>query len=253
MTGGSPVAYNWDMHRFYVENVEGGQAAISDAGQLHHLKNVLRLKVNDSVIVFDSRGNEYAGVIEGIDRKKVAIGVTAPKPARRPKFQLTIACAIPRGDRMDDIIDQLTQLGVARIIPVATERVVVRLDEAGKESRLKRWRKIALNAALQSQRNSLPLIGPVTGVTEVISHSQDYDLKLIPHLSGERTLIKDVISGTKPENIIVLIGPEGDFTPEEVKLALAAGFIPVSLGDTVLRVATAAAAVAGYIKFALGE
>jgi 16S rRNA (uracil1498-N3)-methyltransferase len=241
------------MHRFYVDRVHGEKISISDAGQLHHLKDVLRLKVNDGVVVFDSDGNEHAGVIDGVNKKQAVIKVTASKPARRGKIKLTIACAIPKGDRMDDIIDQLTQLGVERIIPIWTERVVVKLDDARKEARLKRWRKIAQNAARQSQRNSIPLIDPVTSVASVVSSSQDFDLKLIPNLTGERKLIKDVLADARPKNVVVLIGPEGDFTPEEVRLALEAGFIPVSLGDTVLRVATAAVAVASYIKFALGE
>jgi 16S rRNA (uracil1498-N3)-methyltransferase len=121
------------------------------------------------------------------------------------------------------------------------------------ESRLKRWRKIAQNAARQSQRSSIPLIEPVTRLEDVISGSHDYDLKLIPTLAGERRLIKDAIAEARPNNIIVLIGPEGDFTSEEIELAQSEGFIPVSLGDTVLRVATAAVAIASYLKFALGD
>jgi 16S rRNA (uracil1498-N3)-methyltransferase len=253
LTGDLPVAYNWDMHRFYIDRVDGDTAAITDAGQIHHLKNVLRLKKNDGVVVCDGGGNEYAGVIVGIDRRKAVIRVTAAQLGRPRKIKLTIACAIPKGSRMDDVIDQLTQLGVARIIPVETARGVVKLDEAGREARLKRWQKIAQNAARQSQRKSVPFIGPVTGIADVVSQSAAYALKLIPHLTGERTMIKDVLAGKKPESVLVLIGPEGDFTPEEVGLASAAGFIPVSLGGTVLRVATAAAAVAAYIEFALGD
>jgi 16S rRNA (uracil1498-N3)-methyltransferase len=239
------------MHRFYIDRVDGDKVSISDAEQLHHLKDVLRLKAGDTVVVFDTGGKEYDGVITAIEKKQAVITVTASKPARRTQVKFTIACAIPKGDRMDDVIDQLTQLGVECIIPMAAERVVVKLDDAKKETRLKRWRTIAQNAALQSQRNTLPLIEPVTGVAGVVSQSQEFDLKLIPHLTGERTLIKDVLAGRRPKNIIVLIGPEGDFTPGEVALALGAGFVAVSLGDTVLRVATAAVAVAGYIKFAL--
>jgi 16S rRNA (uracil1498-N3)-methyltransferase len=154
---------------------------------------------------------------------------------------------------MDDIIDYLTQLGVERIIPMWTERVVVKLDDDKTEARLKRWQKIAQSAAQQCQRSSIPIIESATNFGGAISDSQNFDLKLIPNLSGERRLIKDVLAQFTPKSIIVLIGPEGDFTPEEVTLALSNGFIPVSLGDTVLRVATAAIAVASYIKFALGE
>jgi 16S rRNA (uracil1498-N3)-methyltransferase len=251
LTGGSSVAYNWGMHRFFIDRVDGVTAVVSDAGQLHHIRDVLRLKKNDKVIVCDGEGNEYAGVITSITKKQTAVKVTAAKAPRPRKIELTIACAIPRGSRMDDVIDQLTQLGVARIIPMETERGVVKPDDAGKESRLKRWRKIAQSAARQSQRSNVPVIEPVTGIADVITRSAAYDLRLIPHLTGERTSIKDILSANKPKDIIVLIGPEGDFTPEEVALALKAGFVPVSLGDTVLRVATAAAAVAACIKFSL--
>jgi 16S rRNA (uracil1498-N3)-methyltransferase len=240
------------MHRFYIDRVDSATVSIADAGQLHHLKDVLRLKACDGVVIFDKEGKEFTGVITAIERKQAVIKVTASKPARQSQVKLTIACAIPKGDRMDDIIDQLTQLGVTRIIPMATERVVVKLDDARQAARLKRWRAIAQNAALQSQRNTLGLIEPVTGISNVIAQSQDFDLKLIPNLEGERKLIKDVLAVATPKTIIVLIGPEGDFAPEEVAMALGAGFIPVSLGDTVLRVATAAVSVAGYIKFALG-
>jgi 16S rRNA (uracil1498-N3)-methyltransferase len=237
------------MHRFYIDHIHGDKVALTDSEQLHHLKDVLRLKVNDEVIICDSEGHEYGGVITGIGRKSVAIKVTPVKSKSRHQTKLTVACAIPKGSRMDDIIDYLTQLGVACIIPMRTERVVVRLDEAKAETRLKRWRKIAQSAAQQSQRSSIPLIERVMRFEDVLSNAENCDLKLIPHLSGRRRPIKDVLSKSKPNNIIVLIGPEGDFTSDEVALALSRGFIPVSLGDTVLRVAAAAIAAASYIQF----
>lgn len=239
------------MHRFFIEKVQGNTADIADAEQLHHIRDVLRLKVNDEVVIFDGAGHEYDGVITAIGRKKIELKLTPLNVPRMQNIKLTIACAIPKSSRMDDIIDYLTQLGVERIIPMRTERVVVKLNDANMETKLKRWQKIAQSAARQCQRSSIPVISPVTDVKDVISNSQVFDLKLIPHLSGKRTLIKDVLAKSKTKNTIVLIGPEGDFTPEEVEIALHNGFIPVSLGDTVLRVATAAIAVTGYIRFAL--
>ena len=174
------------MHRFYIDGVAGDTAVLTDAGQFHHLKDVLRLKAGDNVAVFDGEGNEYAGVIESIEKKQAMIKVAAVKRGIRDKIRLTIACAIPKGDRMDDVVDQLTQLGVARIIPMWTERVVVKLDEAKKEARFKRWQTIAQSAAEQSGRVNLPVIMPVTPVADVVTGSQNYDLKLIPHLSGDR-------------------------------------------------------------------
>jgi 16S rRNA (uracil1498-N3)-methyltransferase len=237
------------MHRFYIDRIEGETASLTDTEQLHHLKDVLRLKVNDSVSVSDGAGNNYTGVITGIGKKQAEIKIKKVKSANKKSVKLTVACAIPKGSRMDEVIDHLAQLGVERIIPMQTERVVVKLDEAKAASRLKRWQKIAQSAAQQSRQSKIPVIDPVTNFGDVISSSQDYALKLIPNLTGERKLIKDVIAASRPESIIVLIGPEGDFTPEEVALALGNGFVAVSLGETVLRVATAAVAVASYIKF----
>jgi 16S rRNA (uracil1498-N3)-methyltransferase len=241
------------MHRFYVETVPGNEVALTDAAQLHHLRDVLRLKAGDGVIVFDSHGKEYSGLITGLDKRQVLIQVTPLKLRLERRTKITLACAVPKGKVMDDIISYLTQLGVDAVVPLLTERVVVRLDDAGKKARRERWEKIAISAARQSQRSNVPRVGPVTGVAEVVSNSGDYDLKLIPTLAGERKQLKDVLPGARPKNILVLVGPEGDFTPGEVRLALDNGFIPVSLGEAVLRVATAAIAVTGFIKLALGE
>ena len=241
------------MHRFYIDRIEGETASLTDSAQLHHLKDVLRLKVDDEVNVSDGAGNDYSGVITAISKQQAAIKVTLKKTTLKPSLKLAVACAIPKGSRLDEVIDHLTQLGVARIIPMRTERVVVKLDSAGAESRQRRWQKIAQSAAQQSQQSRIPIIERVTEFEDVVLSSQDYDLKLIPNLTGERRLMKDVVAESRPKNIIVLIGPEGDFTPEEVALALRHGFIAVSLGNTVLRVATAAIAVASYIKFSVSS
>lgn len=241
------------MHRFFIDKVSGGKALISDKEQIHHLKDVLRLKVNDEVGLSDTAGNDYSGIITSIGRNQAEFKATLKQTRRKKSLKLTIACAIPKNTRFDDVVDFLTQLGVERIIPMMTERVVVKLDEKRAEERHRRWLKITRAAAKQSQRRRIPVIEHLTSINDIINQSDGCDLKLIPHLSGERKPIRDIIKEHEPRNVIVLIGPEGDFTPGEVELALNAGFLPVSLGDTVLRVATAAIAVAGYIKFACGE
>lgn len=248
------------MHRFYTERVNGDTAFISDAGQLHHLKDVLRLKAGDEVVLFDLQGNEYTGSIQELRAGQALLTVKGRKRATVPKTGITVAGAIPKQAKMDEIIDSLTQLGVDRVIPMLTERVVVRLDESRKVARLERWRRIAESVAEQSRRNTVPLISPITSIESVISHSEDFDLKLIPTLPfredaqggrGERKSLREVLTGLLPRQVLVLIGPEGDFTPNEVEMAMSAGFIPVSLGDTVLRVSTAAIAVVSYIRLAL--
>jgi 16S rRNA (uracil1498-N3)-methyltransferase len=243
------------MHRFFTNKITGDKAVITDREQLHHIKDVLRLKPGDKVGISDNTGCEYSGVITAINKQQVELKVALIKTATESLLKLTIACAIPKNTRFDDIVDFLTQLGVERIIPMHTERVIVKLDKAGVEEKHKRWIKIAQSAAQQSQRARIPVIEPVTDIGDVIKNSGSYSLKLIPHLSGERKLIRDILAETnpQPDSIILLIGPEGDFTPGEVALALQNGFMAVSLGDTVLRVAAAAMAAASYIKFALGD
>jgi len=241
------------MHRFYIEQISGDKAAITDADQVHHIRDVLRLKAGDTIIVFDSAGREYKATITAVNKKQVELNLTPLKDRKSSTVRLTVACAIPKAGRMDDIIDHLTQLGVERIIPMLTDRVVVKLDLVAREARLSRWQKIAQSSAQQCRRSNVPAISPVTDVKDIIKSARDFDLKLIPHLSDERTLIKDILAKSRAKNIIVLIGPEGDFTPEEVSLALQNDFIPVSLGNTVLRVATAAIAVTAYIRFALDK
>jgi 16S rRNA (uracil1498-N3)-methyltransferase len=241
------------MHYFYVsEKISGCSVSISDAEQIHHLKNVLRLKIGDEVFVFDGDGTQYSGQIAGIERERAVLRITARKEKKPSTFKLTIACALPKKAKMDEIIDKLTQLGVDTIIPLMTERVVVRPNE--KDDHLyKRWQKIALNASEQSQRGRLPVIHKVKDFKELMEESNQYSLKLIPTLEGERQTIQTAVSAHSMANILVLIGPEGDFSFQEVQQARECGFIPVSLGENVLRVDTAAIAVASYLKLALCE
>jgi len=200
-------------------------------------------------VIFDEQGNEYLTELENISLSCLVFKIKEKrkfKPAKQ--VSLTIACAIPKKSKIDDIIDKLTQLGVDKIIPLETERVIVKLDKHKKITRRKRWEKIAQVAAQQSQRNTLPVIEEVKNIKQLLAESKDYDLKLIPALIGQRKTIKEAIAMHKPKNILVLIGPEGDFTAQELNLAVKAGFIPVTLGDNVLRVETAAVAVAAFVR-----
>jgi len=240
------------MPRLYAsfQNISGNKITIVDKEQLHHLRDVLRLKVKEEVIVFDDQGHEYIAELENLSSQRMILKIKEKKKnLMRAKPKITIACAIPKKSKLDDIIDKLTQLGVERIIPLETERVIVNLDERKKGLKLTRWRKIAQSSSLQSQRNNLPVIDPVRGFKDVISGAQAFDLKLIPTLLGERNTLKEILQKSQYKNILILIGPEGDFTPKEVTLARQAGFTPVSLGDLVLRVETAAIAVASFIRF----
>ena len=239
------------MIRLYVsyKGIQNDKMCIQDNNQVHYLKDVLRVKPGEKIVLFDERQNEYSAQITALTPEAINLTIK-PAPRRfstiRPNF--TIACAIPKKSKMDDIVDKLTQLGVDRIIPLETERVVAKLDRNKKTLKVKRWRKIAESASLQSQRNTIPVIDDIQDIKAVLGNSSDYDLKLIPTLEWKRRHLKDILSRFKPRNVLIFIGPEGDFSREEIKLAQNYGCIPVTLGELVLRVETAAVAVASFIR-----
>jgi len=242
------------MRRFYCppENISSAKIIITDSQEIRHIRDSLRLRKNDTLIVFDGKGNEYSGVISAVTPSQIYIenlGQLSTTKGQGHMF-ISIACAIPKNTSFDSLVDKLTQLGVDRIIPMQTKRSVVRLAAQKQESRLERWNKIALTAAKQSNRLKLPGIEAVKEFKELLAEEKDYDLKLIGALSKDTVSLRKIIQERKMQEarIIVLIGPEGDFTPEEVRLAQKQGFIPVSLGELVLRVETAAIAVASYIR-----
>jgi len=239
------------MHRIYVtpQDITAERIIVNNKDDAHHLRDVLQLRAGEKVAAFDGKGNEYACVIEGAG-DKVILGIKKRNSLHKKKeaFTITVACAIPKNSRFDDIVDKLTQLGADKIIPLAAERGVVKIAKEKEAARLERWRKIARSASCQSQRNTIPVVESLKDVKEVLAQAKEYDLKLIPTLPGKRKALKDIFARARPKNILIFIGPEGDFSQREIEAALKAGCIAVSLGDTVLRVETAAVAAASYIR-----
>jgi 16S rRNA (uracil1498-N3)-methyltransferase len=246
------------MHYFYCDlHVNSDTARISEPEQVHHLRDVLRLKPGERITVLDNAGNEYLCAITSLDKNGADLAILERKNAAAGRARLAVACAVPKLSGMDEIIDKLTQLDVDVIIPLKTERVIVRLPGAdragGLNDRLERWRKIGRSAAEQSHRKRLPVITGVLNMSEVMEQSRQYRLRLIPTLAGSRKTLREAAAGPHPVDTIVLIGPEGDFTPDEVEQAVSAGFTAIDLGETVLRVDTAAIAAASYLRLAAGK
>ncbi len=227
------------------------QIIIDELQQVHYVCDVLRVKAGDEIFLFDGRGNEYCAQIQELSRKKVGLSIkTEVKTKTVSAVSLTIACALPKQrSRFDDLIDKLAQLGVDEIIPMITQRVIVRWNDSQRQRHSERWNKIAQGACIQSGRNKLPIIVPIETIEQVLARGTSYKLKLIPVLQErERKSLSDIIAGGAPKSVLVLIGPEGDFTSLEVAQAKQNGFIPACLGDLVLRVDTAAIAVAAFFQ-----
>ncbi|MCM8797241.1 MAG: 16S rRNA (uracil(1498)-N(3))-methyltransferase [Candidatus Omnitrophica bacterium] len=220
---------------------------LTDKWKIHHLKDVLRLKAGDVIIACNNKGVRYSCKIAQMDREKIILNIADKLDSYKRHSWITAACAIPKKSRMDDIVDKLTQLGVDSIIPLKTERTVVRLDKHNEQTKLKRWSRIAMASAEQSRRATIPIIEMVKDIEGALKDSQEFSLKLIFTLSGQRKKLREVIDERGSSSTIFFIGPEGDFTEREVLLAQKYGCIPLNLGEQVLRVETAAIAVASFL------
>jgi 16S rRNA (uracil1498-N3)-methyltransferase len=239
------------MHRFYCPqaNFFSQQAVISDKDEIHHLQHVLRLKKGVPVKIFNGKGKEALGTITSLGPKEVGIRIQKVHEIKHRKPLLILACAVPRKNKFELIIEKATELGVDEIIPVNTQRTVISLPEVRLKRKLLRYETVAINAAKQSQRSIVPLIHPVTDFPSVIKELKKSDLGIIPSLSGKRKHLLETFSENKnPDKIFFLIGPEGDFTEDEYGLARQKGYIPVTLGETVLKVETAAICVLACVN-----
>ena len=240
------------MHSFFCPSkyISNGAATITDKKEVHHILRVARIKDKEEVVIFDEHNRRYHSKLTSSGKEKIVFEVLGPWENHSGyNMKLTVACAIPKNSRMDDLIDKLTQLGVDRIIPLVTERTVVKFNFKKKELRNERWNKIMLSAVQQSKGVIIPVVDPITEYDSLIDNCRDFELRLIPHLEGSRRGIKEVLGASDYKSVLVMIGPEGDFSPREIKKALAHGFVAVSLGPNTLRVETAAVSAAGFIRF----
>ncbi|MBN1353516.1 MAG: 16S rRNA (uracil(1498)-N(3))-methyltransferase [Candidatus Omnitrophica bacterium] len=235
------------MSRFYAppENINGNFIHINGQEAKHILK-VMRLAEDDKVVVFDGTGREYAGFIKeirpsgGINTKSVIIEIVSTKTPKEDKFpEITLAQCVPKREKMDYIVEKTTELGVSAIIPLVSERTVV--DISGKKAADKRarWERIAVEAAKQCGRTDVPEIKNVQKLSCAQGGASDYDLALMACLREDTLQIRDAISGFTGGKIIVFIGPEGDFTPGEIKTAEETNCRLISLGKRVLKSDTA--------------
>ena len=244
------------MSRFYVpqKNVDLKRNEILISGEeAHHIVDVMRLKDSDSVTVFDGTGVEYTGFIKRIDPHSKAVTVEimrTDKPASDRLPEITLAQGIPKKAKMEYIIEKATELGVHRIVPIVSARTIVRPDEAGREKKASRWSRIAAEAAKQCGRVEVPEVSEIAKYENMLTGLDEYDLVLFAHLSGATVSVKEALSSFKAGKVIVFIGPEGDFTPEEAKLIENKGNCKyISLGRRVLRSDTAGLFVLSVLNY----
>lgn len=218
-----------------------------DAADSHHCADVLRLETGDRVVIFDGLGNQAEAELLEITRKRVRLLPSSRLAMPKPRCSITLAQAVPKGKNMDLVLQKAVELGVAAVIPLLSERTVVRLEGDGDAARKQeRWRSIVIEACKQCGQNWIPEIRPPCPITDFFSGMPVVDLLLIASLQPDSRHVKEVLEnflnakGGAPRSVLIMIGPEGDFTPGETGEALAAGAVPVTLGPIVLRTETAA-------------
>lgn len=216
-------------------------AFVSDPKELHHLKNVLRLKVRNSVQFLNGKGIKGEGFISSLDEKQAKITVTKTTEDAQSHTYITLACAIPKKSKFELIIEKATELGVDEIIPLITKRTEFKLEGDRLNKKLLRYQAIAQSAAKQSKRSAIPKVTLPTSLKDVLDALNDSQ-GIIPSLEEKSQSIFTALNHvpTKNSKFTFFIGPEGDFTTQEYSLARKYKCIPVSLGPTILRVETAA-------------
>lgn len=236
------------MHRFYIPPDRWDLDTLTlDEAEAHHALDVLRLQVGQLAVVFNGEGEEAtvritAAAKRSVQLEAVELRLTAPLPC-----QITLAQAIPKGKNMDLIVQKATELGASAIVPLLTERTVVQADAKDAAKKQEKWQGVAIEAAKQCGQNWLPKVFRPQSPKEFFAANHPFDLKLVASLQPGAIHPKQVIEhatqqagGAKPQSVLVLVGPEGDFTPAEIELALQNKCYPITLGPIILRSETAA-------------
>lgn len=227
----------------------GNQTIQGDAA--NHIARVLRLERGDALVLFDGRGGEYAARIEEFRKGAVIVAVgDRAAVVRESPLSLTLAQGVSRGERMDWVVQKATELGVSRIVPVLTERTVVKLDAKQAERKLLHWQGIATAACEQSGRDRIPAIDAPLALTEFLAGVGGHATRVLLSPTGSLRIAE---LARRDGGIIVLIGPEGGLAETEQQAALAAGFTAVRMGPRVLRTETAAVAALTLLQQQFGD
>ncbi|HEX3903244.1 MAG TPA: 16S rRNA (uracil(1498)-N(3))-methyltransferase [Polyangia bacterium] len=231
------------------ERLTGAQVTLT--GPEHrHVGRVLRARPGETLTLFDGAGAEVEARVVRVAAAETELALGERRAVAGPAVPLTLLVAVPRGPRMDLLVQKTSELGVARIVPVVTERSVARPDaEAGRRAR---WEKIAREAARQCGRADLPAVAAPLPLAEALA-GPDLPARRLALFEGERTRsLRAALAGAEPSATALLVGPEGGFAPAEVTAARAAGFEAVGLGDRILRVETAAIVAVALVAGAYG-
>jgi 16S rRNA (uracil1498-N3)-methyltransferase len=246
------------MHRFYLDPEQCLRPPlVLTQREAHHARDVLRLARGQEVIVLDGAGHQFHCKAQAVGPAGVVLEVLEKKAMPPPPCRVTLAQAIPKGKRLETIIQKATELGAARIVPLLAERVASRLDDPAAAQKAAKWRQAAIEAIKQCGQPWLPRVQAPMTVEDFLARQEPFDLALVGSLQAEgrhpRHYFDSFASehGRRPQSLCVWIGPEGDFTPAELHAIRQAGAKPITLGPLVLRSDTAAIATLAIVNYEL--
>jgi len=236
------------MHRFYVApETWDPRELVLRGSEAHHAGNVLRMQAGDKLVLFNGKGRELTAEIAMIADNEIRLRKLHEADTAPLSCRIVLAQAIPKGKNMDLIVQKAVEIGAAEIAPIISDRTVVQLDSESAYQKQTKWQQIAIEAAKQCGQNWLPRVHAPTKLADFFSASdQTFDLRLIGSLQPDAQHLKKILAthsteyGVRPRNVLMLVGPEGDFTPAELALARQQGCQPITLGPIILRVETAA-------------
>lgn len=241
------------MYRFFVDESQIIQDEIIITGpDVNHIKNVLRMKPGETVLISNGQDREYTCILDEIQTDEVKAKIQdVDGPARELPIKVTLFQALPKSDKMEMVIQKMVELGVYEIVPVSTKRCIVKLDEKKAAAKTKRWNAIAESAAKQSKRGIVPQVSMPVSFKTALEKAREMDMILIPYEEAENMAHTREIIGNirKGMSVGVFIGPEGGFALEEVEQAIKVGACDVTLGKRILRTETAGMALMSVLMF----
>ncbi len=244
------------MARFYIAPEHWDPDRLCLTGpEAHHCRDVLRMAAGDTATVFNGRGLKAEAELLSVRRDRVECRCLSwtqePEPVRR----VTLAQAIPKGKNMEWILEKATELGAAAIVPLLTTRTVVQLDEREALRKQEKWQRVVIEAAKQCGQNWVPTVELPQKIETLLAVPQSEELRLVASLDPAACHLKTVLARRQRKDLertLVLIGPEGDFTPAELALAEENGCEPITLGHIILRTETAAMYCLSVLAHELG-
>lgn len=246
----------FQMPKFFIrkENINGDFINITGEN-IKHIKNVLRMKKGDVITLNDNEGTDYTVELKDFNDDCIVSYILKKETCNtEPKLEVTLYQGIPKSDKMDYIIQKTVELGIKKIVPVITERTVVKLkDEKDMEKKKTRWEKISEEASKQSNRGIIPEVAMPLSFEEALKDMSNKQLKLIPYENENKNTLRSIFNDNYIENAAFIIGPEGGFSENEIKKAERYGITPITLGPRILRTETAGIALLSILMYCFGD